>query len=89
MLQWEVLSVEIFQVISQKAKWRLTMSEYTNKHSTIKKTKMLKKHYLYILLIGSLIACNPESQLSETDTKVEVLLAKMTLKEKWEILSLT
>ena len=58
------------------------MSEYTNKHSTIKKTKMLKKHYLYILLIGSLIACNPESQLSETDTKVEVLLAKMTLKEK-------
>ena len=43
---------------------------------------MLKKHYLYILLIGSLIACKPESQLSETDTKVEALLVKMTLKEK-------
>tara|TARA_B100000767_G_scaffold275523_1_gene312970 strand:+ start:1634 stop:3910 length:2277 start_codon:yes stop_codon:yes gene_type:complete len=43
---------------------------------------MLKKYYLYMLLLGSIIACKQETAEVGIDSKVETLLIKMTLKEK-------
>ncbi|MCH1539670.1 MAG: beta-glucosidase BglX [Flavobacteriaceae bacterium] len=43
---------------------------------------MFKKYYIYLLLIVGVISCDQKPQLSETEQKVETLLAKMTLKEK-------